>query len=526
MKLLLGVLLRLQIRQPGSLLLLLGKLLLLLCYQNIFLGGELLQTIGQLQGKHRDDFRQVLEHGHFPERRGVGQQLQQLGIVPRCAVQPQGLLALMILQQSGQTPELFQGVFYLLRGHFVAVRLEDSQMLGHLAQRFAGDIENARQNRAGIDRRNGPGVRFSFSEEEADAMREEGIYVSPGPSALNKSKDNKSVSFVLAKNISMLEDMEPVAHLSGKELNDRTIDLPVQIKNWFDSFGNAETRDGLGTVLFDEYGVGGIMNHKPLNRAKVVTVMATRDVVKYGKQLSYETNWKGRGYDSIIYGAPVTVGSENTKLYVAAVVDIIQENKFYMNECVDSDGNYVRINEGPPSSTKTGFTVQDGVTRGPGEPSIHSIAQVSEESNTSEINNPDAVDWEGNRELKQSISEDDDGIDLSRYSGRDRVYMEAVKNGNTGEAAWMVEDAAKRAGFSHKGFHQTGADFTSFSTKNEVAGQFDDETPTGIFIKPTDEDIGLQSGTKQMPLYFKADNMLEFANREEIRKYWIENVQG
>lgn len=164
MKLLLGVLLRLQIRQPGSLLLLLGKLLLLLCYQNIFLGGELLQTIGQLQGKHQDDFRQVLEHGHFPERRGVGQQLQQLGIVPRCAVQPQGLLALMILQQSGQTPELFQGVFYLLRGHFVAVRLEDSQMLGHLAQRFAGDIENARQNRAGIDRRNGPGTRFSIQD--------------------------------------------------------------------------------------------------------------------------------------------------------------------------------------------------------------------------------------------------------------------------------------------------------------------------------------------------------------------------
>ncbi len=29
------------------------------------------------------------------------------------------------------------------------------------AQRFAGDIENARQNRAGIDNRNGPGQRFS-----------------------------------------------------------------------------------------------------------------------------------------------------------------------------------------------------------------------------------------------------------------------------------------------------------------------------------------------------------------------------
>ena len=40
-----------------------------------------------------------------------------------------------------------------------------------------------------------------------------------------------------------------------------------------------------------------------------------------------------------------------------------------------------------------------------------------------------------------SISEDDDGIDLSRYSGKDRVYMEAVKNGNMDEVAWMNEDA-------------------------------------------------------------------------------------
>ena len=54
--------------------------------------------------------------------------------------------------------------------------------------------------------------------------------------------------------------------------------------------------------------------------------------------------------------------------------------------------------------------------------------------------------------------------------------------------------------------------------------QYDEEKEE--YVSVADEDIGLQSGTKQMPLYFKADNMLEFANREEIRKYWIENVQG
>lgn len=41
---------------------------------------------------------------------------------------------------------------------------------GDVAQRFAGDIENARQNRAGIERKNGPGTRFSI---EADTELEE-----------------------------------------------------------------------------------------------------------------------------------------------------------------------------------------------------------------------------------------------------------------------------------------------------------------------------------------------------------------
>ena len=40
-----------------------------------------------------------------------------------------------------------------------------AELAGGVAQRFAGDIENARQNRAGIDRRNGPGTRLSAEED-------------------------------------------------------------------------------------------------------------------------------------------------------------------------------------------------------------------------------------------------------------------------------------------------------------------------------------------------------------------------
>ena len=49
-------------------------------------------------------------------------------------------------------------------------------------------------------------------------------------------------------------------------------------------------------------------------------------------------------------------------------------------------------------------------------------------------------------------------------------------------------------------YHQTDADFTVFDTESKGAGQFDDETPDGIFLKPTNDDIGLK-GKKQMALY-------------------------
>ena len=41
-------------------------------------------------------------------------------------------------------------------------------VVGETTQRFAGDIENARQNRAGIDRRNGPGTRLTYAGQNAE----------------------------------------------------------------------------------------------------------------------------------------------------------------------------------------------------------------------------------------------------------------------------------------------------------------------------------------------------------------------
>ena len=96
------------------------------------------------------------------------------------------------------------------------------------------------------------------------------------------------------------------------------------------------------------------MNHRPLNRAKMVSLAAVPEVIQNGSQISYEKNWKGRGYDSYIFAAPVMVNG--TEVYVAAVVDKRPNNKFYLSEMVDSQGNYVRIEESPSSNSKNGVT--------------------------------------------------------------------------------------------------------------------------------------------------------------------------
>ena len=46
------------------------------------------------------------------------------------------------------------------------------ELAGETAQRFAGDIENARQNRAGIENRNGPGTRLAFSDVRIPSYEE------------------------------------------------------------------------------------------------------------------------------------------------------------------------------------------------------------------------------------------------------------------------------------------------------------------------------------------------------------------
>ena len=72
-------------------------------------------------------------------------------------------------------------------------------------------------------------------------------------------------------------------------------------------------------------------------------------------------------------------------------------------------------------------------------------------------------------------------------------------------------------------WHQTDADIASFDVRRPGSGQFDNETPFGIFLKPANNDIGL--GSRQMPLYARIENPLTVENRAELVRHLESNTQ-
>ena len=245
-----------------------------------------------------------------------------------------------------------------LGGKIVGARGEYEKYRLKTAEEMAAQKKAAPTAESGVQKETTPKYIKTVEEMAAErnaAAEETAVTVESGPTALTeRNRENNTLAYTLATNVGSLESMQPVTKLRGTELNDRTVKPDQQIRNFFRTIGGKIFRSGFGDVSLGEYGVGGVLNHRPLNRAKMLSLAAVPDVIQSGRQISYTENWKERGYKSYIFAAPVVVGKDT--VYVAAVVDQRPDNKFYLSEMVDSNGNYVRINESPSGSSKSGIT--------------------------------------------------------------------------------------------------------------------------------------------------------------------------
>ncbi|MCL2690037.1 MAG: hypothetical protein FWE57_09370 [Chitinispirillia bacterium] len=113
---------------------------------------------------------------------------------------------------------------------------------------------------------------------------------------------------------------EPVKKLDGTEFSKSNVDLITQVTDFFKSIGSKVKHSSLGDVELTRQGVKDSLGHG-IGREKAAAFMAVPDVIKHGKIIDHQANWKNRGKDRYVTDAPVTIRGVE---YIAEVV--IEQN--------------------------------------------------------------------------------------------------------------------------------------------------------------------------------------------------------
>lgn len=179
------------------------------------------------------------------------------------------------------------------------------------------------------------------AKENAAALKSEGA-AQGVRFQLHEGKD--SLVEQMNGHLNELEEMKPVATIEGTEVSfGKTRNENISnVEEFFDSIGNKVIRENFGTVELTKSGARATVQHGN-SKAKQVAVAAVPEVIQKGKQIGYEQNWQGRGYDTYVFAAPVEI--DGTKLYEGVIVrEYTRQNgmkNFYVHEVCWTDGSYV-----------------------------------------------------------------------------------------------------------------------------------------------------------------------------------------
>lgn len=241
--------------------------------------------------------------------------------------------------------------------------------------------------------------------------------------------DAEGVLGLLRSNIPALEGIEPVANVTGQEVG-KTGRVTDRVYNFFQSIGGKVRREGFGDVLFSKSKVKNSMVGHGIGDAKIELAAAVPGVIENGVQINYTPNWKGRGYDSYVFAAPVTYKGAET--YVTAVVVRDTANRYYLHEALDAEGNVLyKKAEGPDVASDTPAAEPRNHVANI-EPSIDSIAQT--EGAVNEVEMPVMQEAETNTEetdaaqsARQTVEQMDAEFDAMAEEARAKQRQREAK---------------------------------------------------------------------------------------------------
>ena len=183
------------------------------------------------------------------------------------------------------------------------------------------------------------------AKENAAALKTESAAEKKGMRfQLHEGKD--SLVEQMNKNLTQLEQMETAAVIKGTEVSFGTSrkENIANVAAYFDSLGNRVERSEFGTVELTAKGARTTIQHGN-SAAKQAAVGAIPEIIKNGRQIGYEKNWQGRGYDTYVFAAPVEING--ARLYESVIVNSYRHDNrrvFYVHEVCWTDGSYVTLN--------------------------------------------------------------------------------------------------------------------------------------------------------------------------------------
>ncbi len=212
----------------------------------------------------------------------------------------------------------------------------------------------------------------------------------------------------LNQNLDKLEQMKAVSAISGTEIEygANNKENAENIVRFFESIGSKVERAGFGTVELTRKGAKATVQHGN-GPAKQIAAAAIPEVIKYGEQIGFVKNWKGRGYNTYTFVAPVMVGE--TKIYEAVIVNEYTvpnaASKFYVHEVCGSDGSLLTIENGKITKKENSLTSVFKTEQGGEAPKLFSKSSIAQDTAESK-GNGEAVKEDARMQLSELMEVD------------------------------------------------------------------------------------------------------------------------
>ena len=194
--------------------------------------------------------------------------------------------------------------------------------------------------------------------------------------------------------------------------------------------------------ILKDHGKTGITDHSMADNndiAKMEYAMRNPDEISYGgKTRAYSTirNGKNRTADTVLYEKVI---GEKSYYVVQATPDTKAKTLYVVTAFIGKSG-YKNKKEAPQLANVKNLGVTSEI--GSVVTSNDSISQPAEK-----VNDKSKI----RSKSRSTVTAE-----------QDSAYFEAVKRGDTETAQKMVDEAAKKAGYTYKGMHGTDADFNKF----------------------------------------------------------------